>query len=73
MFYFPDAMPVGRVPDRKYFFDVLSTVEHEYTMKLIQHANEMRHSSKDKEKESEHIMIADNWYEKLNAMPYISK
>ena len=49
MFYFPDQLPKGRVPDRKYFFDVMNTVEHEYTQKMIQHANEMRNSSKNED------------------------
>ena len=29
--YFPDRLPKGRLPDRRYFFNILSTVYPEYT------------------------------------------
>ena len=31
MYYFPNQMPKGKLPPRTYFFNVLNTVEHEYT------------------------------------------
>ena len=37
-------MPKGKLPSRVYFFNILNTVEPEYTHKLIAHANEMRNS-----------------------------
>ena len=40
MRFFPDNLPKGRLPDRDYFFNVMNTVNPEYTSKLIQHANE---------------------------------
>ena len=39
MRYFPDSLPKGRVYDRTYFFNVLSTVHPEYTSALVNHAN----------------------------------
>ena len=31
MAYFPDILPKGRWPDRKYFFNVMNTIYPEYT------------------------------------------
>ena len=33
--YFPDTLPKGRVMDRTYFFNVMMTLNSEYTAKLI--------------------------------------
>ena len=44
MKFFPDKLPKGRLPDRDYFFNVMNTVNHEYTSQLIRYANEQRHS-----------------------------
>ena len=30
MRYFPDKLPTGRLPDKKYFFDVMNTLNSEY-------------------------------------------
>ena len=46
MMYFPDKLPKGKLPERKYFFDVLSTIKPDYTDNLIRHANEQRHKTK---------------------------
>jgi hypothetical protein len=72
MKYFQDRYSKGRLPDRAYFFNVLSTVEPDYTKELIKNANEMRNSSKNEDQAAVQITISDNWYEKLNAMPFIS-
>ena len=42
MAYFPENLPKGRWPDRKYFFNIMNTVYPEYTQKLIQTANNNR-------------------------------
>ena len=44
MRFFPDKLPKGRLPDRAYFFNVMMTVNPEYTSQLIRHANDQRHS-----------------------------
>ena len=31
MAYFPDKLPKGRLPDRKYFFNIMNTLYGEYT------------------------------------------
>jgi hypothetical protein len=30
--YFPDKLPVGRLPDRKYMFDVMNTLNPDYVL-----------------------------------------
>lgn len=40
--YFPDTTDKGRLPNREYFYNVLSTLQHEYLMTLIEHANQLR-------------------------------
>ena len=44
MRFFPDKLPKGRLPDRRYFFNVLNTFNPEYVSHLIQHANLQRNS-----------------------------
>ena len=38
MAYLPDRLPKGRLPDRKYFFNVLHSVYPEYVRELIRRA-----------------------------------
>ena len=42
MKYFPDTLPVGRIPDRDYFWNIFNTLNEEYVAKLISHANKVR-------------------------------
>ena len=35
MAYFPDKLPKGRWPDRKYFYNVMNTLYPEYTQSLV--------------------------------------
>ena len=72
MRFFPDAYSKGRLPDRAYFFNVMNTVEGEYLQGLIKHAHEMRNAGADKDQEYAQIKISDAWWEKLNAIPFIS-
>lgn len=44
MRFFPDKLPIGRLPDRDYFFNMLNTCNPAYVAELIKHANEQRHS-----------------------------
>ena len=45
MRHFPDEMPVGRLPSREYFFNIMNTGMGEYLQNLIRHANEQRNSA----------------------------
>ena len=72
MMYFSDKMPKGRVPNREYFFNVLNTLEHEYCQKLISHAGEMRNSVKNEAQAQQQIEISDEWWDRLQSVPFIS-
>ena len=44
MKYLPDPTPDMRLPDRKYFFNILNTVKPEYMKNVIEFANNQRMS-----------------------------
>ena len=73
MLYFPDKYAKGRFPTREYFFNVLNTLETEYCQQIIKHANEMRTSVKNEARAQEQVEITDEWWETLQANPFISK
>ena len=72
MQYFPDKMPKNRVPCREYFFNVLNTLENEYCQKLISHASAMRNSTKNEAQAQQQIEISEDWWSKLQSVPFIS-
>ena len=41
--YLPDKLPKGRMPDRKWFFNVLNTVAPEVVKAMLEHALNARH------------------------------
>ena len=45
MQYFPDRFAKGKGPPRKYFFDILNTLQPEYLERILKHANEQRMSA----------------------------
>ena len=49
MKYFPDEYPKGRLPPREYFFNILNTLQYQYTQNLIRNANDMRYGGKNKD------------------------
>ena len=59
MAYFPDKLPQGRWPDRRYFFNILSTLEHDYLQHLIAHANRQRHTAQDHEAENANVEVTE--------------
>ena len=72
MRYFPNKLEKGRLPERKYFWNVLNTVNTEYVTTLIDHANRERHTITNAKQEEQAIVITDEWAEKLLAIPFIS-
>lgn len=44
MKYLPDPTPDMRLPDRKYFFNILNTLKPEYMKNVIEYANNQRMS-----------------------------
>ena len=70
--FFPSKMAKGRVPDREYFFNVLNTFHQKYVEQIIRHANEQRNSVSNDAIAKEAIEVSDDWWEALNAVPFIS-
>ena len=42
MRFLPNRLPKGKLPEREYFFNVLNTVNPDYTQNMIDHANKLR-------------------------------
>ena len=72
MKYFPSKLAKGRLPDRAYFFNILNTLQPEYIQALVKHANVQRNSAAADARAIETIEISDDWWEQLNAVPFIS-
>ena len=72
MKYFPSQLAKGRVPDREYFFNLLNTLQPAYIQALVKHANDQRNSAAADARAIETIEISDDWWEQLNAVPFIS-
>ena len=70
--FFPSKMAKGRVPDREYFFNVLNTFHQKYVEQIIRHANEQRNSVSNDAIAKEAIEVSDDWWQALNAVPFIS-
>jgi len=60
------------VPERAYFWNVLNTVHHDYVQKVIQHANSLRMQANEEAKPKDYIEVSEQWWEKLNAVPFVS-
>jgi hypothetical protein len=72
MAYMPDHLPKGKLPDRRYFFNVLNTVYEAQTQRMIEHANKVRFESAATGIQEDAVAVSDDWWEKLNLMPYFS-
>ena len=70
--YFPTKLPKGRVPDREYFFYIMNTFKPLYVEQIIRHANAQRNSESNEAQAKETIEVSDNWWNALNAAPFIS-
>jgi len=71
--FFPSKFPKGRLPDRTYMFNILNTVMTGYTQALIKHAKEQRTTASGQSMAGKSIEITDEWWDKLNSLPYISR
>ncbi len=72
MRYFPTKFPKGRVPDRTYFFNIMNTVMEGYVKEIMTHANNVRATQVHEAQATQTIEITDDWYEKLQAIPFVS-
>ena len=59
--YFSDKYPEEKVPNRKYFFDILNTIYPEYLKKIMTHASEQRYTIAGEEPKKESIQVTDEW------------
>ena len=72
MCFFPSRLPKGRIPDRRYFFNILNSVHPEYTKELIAVAQKNRNSASAQGDDFGVVKVSDEWWDKLNSIPFIS-
>ena len=72
MMHMPDPTPDGRLPERGFFWNVLNTLQPAYVTQLIDHANAQRMTAQEDGDGVDAIEITDEWWEKLQAKPFIS-
>ena len=58
MKFFPDKLPKGKLPDREYTFNVLSTLREDYVKKIINHAHKLRNATADQDRQGEFIKVS---------------
>ena len=63
----PDSLPAGRMIDRNYFFNIMMTLNPEYTAKLIQHAESQRNSAASEKNADQTISVSSAWWNALNS------
>ena len=73
MQYMPDATPENRLPERTFFWNVANTLDRPYVRMLIQKASEKRMGANSEINEAKTIEISEEWWKKLNALPFVSK
>ena len=73
MQYFPDKLAKNRLPEREYFFNVMNTLMEEYTQAIMQHANTQRTTGEAQAKADATIEISEEWWDKLQAVPFKSR
>ncbi|MEE3276648.1 MAG: hypothetical protein VX193_02320 [Candidatus Thermoplasmatota archaeon] len=72
MMYMPDPTPDGRLPEREFFWNVLNTLQPAYVTQLLDHATALRMTVQEDGDGVDAIEITDEWWEKLQAKPFIS-
>ena len=72
MKFFPNKLPKGRLPDREYFWNIVNTLNEPYVTQLLKHANELRNDAKKTGEADRVIEVTDEWWDKLNAVPFMS-
>ena len=72
MKYFPTKFPKDKGPPRKYFFDILNTLQPDYLKQVMTHANKVRMEAGAGDNQTQSIKISQFWEEQLKAMPYLS-
>ena len=72
MRHFPDRLPVGRIPDRDYFWNVMNTLHEAYVAELVAHANKVRNDASAEQQAAQVIEISEAMWDELHAAPFTS-
>ena len=72
MKFMPDKDSEITFPEREYFWNVANTVQNDYVQKTIKHANDQRMSAQKQTEQAETIEITQEWWNKLNSVPFVS-
>jgi hypothetical protein len=71
--YIPDLeMNSNRLPERDFFFGVLSTIKPDYLKQIIDDAHKNRYESGTQDQEKNYIMVKDEWFDELTKHPFLS-
>jgi hypothetical protein len=62
----------NKLPEREFFFNILSSVKPEYLKLIIKEAEQKRYSGSEEKSQKDTIMITDQWLHELNKYPFIS-
>lgn len=73
MRYFPSKFPRGRAPEKTYFFNIMNSTMEGYVSSIMTHANKVRATKTHEAEAAKTIEITDEWYEKLKAIPFVSR
>lgn len=62
----------GKLPERDFFFGVMSTLKNTYMKEIVKDANDKRFKPSDDPSKKEGILITEDWLKDLTAHPYHS-
>ena len=62
----------GKLPERDFFFGVMSTLKNNYMKEILKGANDHRFKPSDEPEKKESILITEDWLKELTAHPYHS-
>ena len=71
--YMPDEYFTGKMPDRTFFFNTISTLYPGFLEQLLSHANKQRTGDIEEKQKMQTILATDEWLENLNEIPFYSK
>lgn len=70
--YFPDSDQSKKLPERNYFFSVLSTLRTEWLNKVIFEAHMKRNKLQEEESKDDGILVSKEWEELLSKYNFVS-
>ena len=71
--YLPTKEQLGnRLPERDFFFGILSTLRNQYMRDVISEAHKKRYTLSEDDDKKEGILISDAWLAELQKHPYHS-